>query len=216
KGFALGYTTVLRQNLVNNFRWGFTRQSATSAGTSNESSVGLQGLDSPQAFSRTSSVHIPVHNLVDDLAWTKGSHSFQFGTSIRIIGDARSSTSNSFPSASINTGWLGPSSAIAGTGQDFDPAIYGYPAVGDAYGYNYDSALMDVVGIVDEGDAIYNYDHTGNPIALGAPVGREYRWHEYDFYGQDTWKLRNNLTVTLGLRYSYLQTPSEINGNQVG
>jgi hypothetical protein len=216
KGFALGYTAVIRPNLVNNFRWGFTRQSQTSAGISNESSVGLQGLDSLQAFSRTSSFHIPVHNLVDDLAWTKGSHSLQFGTSVRIIADARSSTNNSFPSASINTGWLGPSSAIAGTGQAFDPEINGYPAVGDGHGYNYDSALMDVVGIVDEGDAIYNYDHTGNPIALGAPVNREYRWHEYDFYGQDTWKLRHNLTVTLGLRYSYLQTPSEINGNQVG
>jgi hypothetical protein len=216
KGFALGYTAVIRPNLVNNFRWGLTRQGGSTAGTSNDTSVGLQGLDSPVAFSRTSSFHIPVHDLVDDLAWTKGNHSFQFGTNIRIIDDARSSTSNSFPSASINTGWLGPSSAIAGTGQAFDPSVYGYPAVGDAYGYNYDSALMDLVGIVTEGDAIYNYDRTGNPIALGAPVQREYRWNEYDFYGQDAWKVRRNLTVTLGLRYSYLQAPAETHGDQVG
>lgn len=216
RGFAIGYTAVIRPNLVNNFRWGLTRQSGSVSGNSDQVSVNLQGLDSPVAFGRSSSFRIPVHDLVDDLAWTKGAHSFQFGTNIRIIDDARSSTDNSFPDAAINSGWLGPSSAIAGTGQPFDPPVYGYPAVNGSYGYNYDSALMDLVGIVTEGDAIYNYDRTGSPIALGAPVDREYRWNEYDFYGQDAWKIRHNLTVTLGLRYSYLQTPAEIHGEQVG
>jgi hypothetical protein len=215
KGFALGYTAVIRPTIVNSFRWGLTRQAGSSAGISSQPGVGLQGLDQPVAFSRSNSFHIPVNDLVDDIAWTKGNHSFQFGTNIRLIDDARLSTDNSFPGASINTGWLGPSSAIAGTGQPLDPPVYGYPAVGGNYGYNYDSAIMDVVGIVTEGDAIYNYNHSGNPLALGAPVPREYRWHEYDFYGQDTWKVRSNLTVTAGLRYSYLQTPSEVNGSEV-
>jgi len=215
KGFALGYTAVIRPNLVNSFRWGLTRQAGSTSGISNQPGVGLQGLDQPVAFTRTSSFHIPVNDLVDDISWTKGNHSFQFGTNIRLIDDARLSTNNSFPGASINTGWLGPSSAVAGTGQPLDPPVYGYPAVGGNYGYNYDSAIMDVVGIVTEGDAIYNYNRSGSPLALGAPVPREYRWHEYDFYGQDTWKVRSNLTVTAGLRYSYLQTPSEINGSEV-
>jgi hypothetical protein len=172
-------------------------------------------LDQPISFSRSNSFHIPVHDLVDDLSWTKGKHTFQVGTNIRLINDARSSTEHSFPTASMNTGWIGPSSAISGTGQPLDPEASGYPAVGGDYGYNYDSAIMDLVGIVTEGDAIYNYDRTGQPIALGAPVNREYRWHEYDFYGQDTWKLRSNLTLTLGLRYSFLQTPSEVHGSEV-
>lgn len=215
KGFALGYTAVLRPNLVNNFRWGYTRQGGATAGISSDPGVGLQGLDQPVAFSRSTNFAIPVHDLVDDLSWTKGNHSFQFGTNIRLIDDARLSTANSFPGASINTGWLGPSSAIAGTGQPLDPEVYGYPAVGGAYGYNYDSAIMDLVGIVTEGDAIYNYDRSGTPLALGAPVPREYRWNEYDFYGQDTWKVRSNLTITAGLRYSYLQAPSEVHGSEV-
>jgi hypothetical protein len=28
------------------------------------------------------------------------------------------------------------------------------------------------------------------------------RWHDFEFYGNDTWKLRPNLTFTMGLRYS--------------
>jgi Carboxypeptidase regulatory-like domain len=216
KGFAVGYTAILRPTLVSNFRWGFTRQGGSNSGASTDPSVGLQGLDSPESFTRTSSFHIPVNNFVEDLSWTHGNHSFSFGTNLRVIHDARTSTANSFPDGSINTGWLGPSSAVANTGQPLDPAASGYAAVDPSVGYNYDSAIMDLVGVVTEGDAIYNYNKSGSALALGAPVAREYHWNEWDFYGQDSWRLRKDLTVTLGLKYSYLQVPDEINGLQVG
>ncbi len=33
------------------------------------------------------------------------------------------------------------------------------------------------------------------------------RWHDYEFYGQDDWKLRRNLTVSYGFRWSLLRQP---------
>ena len=33
------------------------------------------------------------------------------------------------------------------------------------------------------------------------------RWHDYEFYFQDNWKLRPNLTLDYGLRYSFLRDP---------
>jgi hypothetical protein len=81
---------------------------------------------------------------------------------------------NSFSSASMNTGWLSPDSAIANTGTALDPPVYGFPAVDSSFHRFYDNSALTVVGIVTEGDAIYNYDRAGNPLALGSPVKRRY------------------------------------------
>jgi hypothetical protein len=31
------------------------------------------------------------------------------------------------------------------------------------------------------------------------------RWHDYEFYGGDTWKIRRNVTFEYGARYSFLR-----------
>lgn len=229
KGFVVGLTTLLRPNLINNFRWGFVRQGGSNSGASIDNSVSFQGIDSPVSFSRSGSIKIPVNNFVDDVSWSKGNHSLTFGTNLRVINDGRSSTYNSFSGASVNNGWLAPATGIAGKHIPFDPEDFGFPVVVDGrpdpndttqnlpdFRNNYDGALMDLVGIVDEGDAVYNYDKNGNPLAQGTPVVRQYKWNEFDFYGQDSWRIRKSLTITAGLKWSYLQVPTEIHGSQVG
>ena len=42
---------------------------------------------------------------------------------------------------------------------------------------------------------------------------KKFRQHEYDWFGQDTWKIRRNLTLTLGLRYQLDGVPYEENAN---
>jgi hypothetical protein len=216
KGFALSYTALLRPNLVNSLRWGFTRQGGEAAGASTSPSVGLAGLSSPIAFTRSHSAILPVHNIVDDISWVKGNHTLQFGVNLRFITDSRVSYENSFSSASMNTGWLSPDSAIANTGTALDPAASGFPAVAGSFHRFYDNSALTVVGIVTEGDAIYNYDRAGNPLALGSPVKRRYAVKEYEMYGQDSWKITPSLTLTYGLRWTLLAPPFETSGTQVG
>src|SRR6266852_646653 len=151
KGFAVCYTALLRPNLVNSLRWGYTRQGGEAAGASTSPSVGLAGLDSPIAFTRSHSAILPVHNIVDDVSWVKGNHTLQFGANLRFITDSRVSYENSFSSASMNTGWLSPDSAIANTGTALDPAASGFPAVAGSFHRFYDNSALTVVGIVTEG-----------------------------------------------------------------
>lgn len=215
KGFGTGYTAVLSPNKVNTFRWGFTRQAGANSGISLLPEVTLAGLDSPASFSRSSQYRVPVHNLIDDFSWTKGSHTLQFGANVRLIDNYRSNYNNSFPSANINLGWL-LNSGIANRNVPFDPALAGYTPVSDGFGRQYDNTVMTLVGMVTQGNAIYNYDKTGTPLALGSPLVRDFKWNEYESYAQDSWKVTRNLTVTYGLRWTLLQPPYESHGNQVG
>ena len=41
------------------------------------------------------------------------------------------------------------------------------------------------------------------------PFFLENRMHEYNLYAEDNWRLRSNLTVNLGVRYEFVQAPSE-------
>jgi hypothetical protein len=217
KGLAIGYTAVLTTNLINNFRYGFTRQGIDDAGISNEAHVSLAAVSEPQAFTRSTSNIVPVQNIVDDLSWTKHNHNIQGGINIRLIDDRSVTNANSFPDGQMNQGWLSNGSTVANSGGAFDPPVYGFPAVDFSnYGNEYNAALLGLVGIVTEGDAIYNYDKQGNPLALGAPVKRDYGWKESEFYLQDSWQAVKNLTITYGLRYAYLQAPAEKTGTQVG
>jgi carboxypeptidase family protein len=215
RGFAAGYTAVLSANKVNTFRWGFTRQGGQTGGISLQPQVTLAGVDSPVAFTRSSLFHVPVNNLTDDFSWTKGSHTIQVGANVRVLDNYRSNYSNSFPSANINLGWI-IDSGIANKGVPFDPAINNYPAVADSFGLQYDNILMTLAGIVTEGNAIYNYDKTGNPLAFGSPLLRDFRWKEYESYAQDSWRITRNLTLTYGVRWTVLQPPAESHGEQVG
>ncbi|MGA2560874.1 MAG: carboxypeptidase-like regulatory domain-containing protein [Terracidiphilus sp.] len=217
KGFAAGYTLVLSPSLINNLRYGFTRQGVDNAGISNQPHVSLAAVSDPQAFTRSTSVIIPVQNIVDDISWTGHNHNIQAGVNLRLIDDRRVSNANSFPDGQMNQGWLSNGSTVANSGGPFDPPVYGYPTVDFSnYGNEYNDALLGLVGIVTEGDAIYNYDKQGNPLALGAPVKRDYGWKESEFYLQDSWQAVKNLTITYGLRYAYLQAPAEKTGTQVG
>ena len=44
------------------------------------------------------------------------------------------------------------------------------------------------------------------------PFFLENRINEYNFYGEDNWKIRDNLTLNLGLRYEYVAAPKEAAG----
>ena len=217
KGYATGYTWLINSDTVNDLRYGLTRQGVDSAGAADQPLIYFSLLTDPVSSKYSTSFIIPVQNLVDNLTWTRHDHNFSLGADIRFIDDQRSSNAQSFPDGQMNQGWLTRSSTIANSNGPFDPEVYGYPAVDFAnYGNEYNAALMNLVGTISEGDAVYNYTKTGSTLPVGAPLKREYRWNEYEFYVQDTWRASKDLTLTYGLRYSYLQAPAETSGTQVG
>ena len=52
-------------------------------------------------------------------------------------------------------------------------------------------------------------------MTAGTPSTRDFATQAYDWYGQETWKVRPNLTLTLGLRYSLERPVYETHGFEV-
>jgi hypothetical protein len=214
KGISVGYTALLSSNLVNNLRYGYIRQGLGDAGLSSSDYNHFRGLTDVQGFTNTTLTNVPVQNVVDDLSWTKGKHTFQFGANLRILKNNRLGNAQNISYTSTNVYWLAPA-GIANTGTGLDPAALGYPAVDGSWGVNYDFAAAALAGLSTETNKIYNQDKTGHFYAPGELIQRNFKSTEGEFYAQDSWRVTPNLVLTGGLRYSLLQPPYEANGNQV-
>ncbi|HVN20392.1 MAG TPA: TonB-dependent receptor, partial [Dongiaceae bacterium] len=217
KGLFVGYTAVITPHVVNNFRYGYVRQSNGTQGQNPYSHFGMWGMSDQVSFWRTTDVTVPAHQFVDDLTWIRGKHTWQFGGNWRRITNNRLSDAQNYFSASPVPSNLAPYGAIAGSGLDLDPgslASSGYPSVSSWFGGSYDGAVSDLTGIIGAMSAVYMQDKSG-PIPTATLVPRHFKTNEFEFYGQDTWHVATNLTLTLGLRYTLLQPPYETSGNQV-
>jgi len=226
KGYTVGYTALLRSNLINNFHWGFTRQSIGNIGNNDaQPFVFFRGLNDDEgannselAVTRSTAFQTPVYNIVDDLSWIKGKHTLQFGTNIRFIRNPRDNFLNSFSSASTNSSGLDTAGIVGSPKSPLNPANHstdGLPGVDGSFRLGYNWPIMAMMGIVSEVDATFNFDKSGQALSQGAPLKRRFGADEYEFYVQDSYKIKPNLTVTYGVRYSLFSPPWETNGTEV-
>jgi len=204
-GYTASHTWTISPKVVNTFRFGVTRQAFSDQGDSSNNSINFRFVYSPRDFSRTLSRLTPVYNIVDDIAWVKGNHTWQFGTNIRLIRNTRDSFSGSYDSAVTNPSFYENSGAVL---SNPIPDIAGNVA-------GFQAGLTAVIGRFSQYSGNYNFDASGSLLDSGLPVSRDFATEEYEFYAQDTWRVRPSLTLTFGMRYS-LNTPVyESNGLQV-
>jgi hypothetical protein len=201
KGLAIGYTGVWSPTFVSTTRYGLTRQGTDRLGILFANQVSLRDIDDRYGTTTSLKTIIPVHSFTQDFSWTKGAHSVAFGGVVRIIRNQRSDFANSYSFGLANANYL------LGSGDEF--------VVPDASGGNaYKRQFANMLGLVTEITANYNYDLTGNVLPQGSGVNRTFGAEEYEMYLQDTWKVTRALTITAGLRYSLMPPVYETNGYQ--
>jgi hypothetical protein len=219
KGIAAGYTAVLRPTLINNFRWALIRQGNGTGGQNSKPYVDFRTLSDPISLtSQSVFVNVPVNNFVDDVTWTKGKHTLQFGTNLRLVHNNRDGNQQ-------NISWYRTDpialdlAFIAGSGNNLDPGSpngvrNGYPLVASTFSSLYDFPAAGLAGIVTSANPTYSQDKNGNVLPSGSLISRHFKAWEAEWYAQDAWRATPNLVVTAGLRYSLLQPPYETGGVQ--
>lgn len=203
KGLALGYTHVLNPFLVGTFHYGVTRLSMATSGSAQAPVVNPFDYFLSSFVGNTTGVSTitPVHTISEDVNWTRGNHSMQFGGVARII-RRRISSAQPFPYGG------GQAYQLQNGQSTFTPSD---APVGSASSPN---GVMGLLGILAAGSTTYNYDVSGTLIPQDKPKARDFGNSEYELYAQDSWHLRPNLTLIAGLRWSLMPPPSELNGQQ--
>jgi hypothetical protein len=218
KGIAAGDVWTVTNSLVNSLRYGFVRQGYANRGITTGPYVSFQNIATLTGSGFTSQIiNVPTNNFVDDLTWVKGKHTLQFGGNYRLVLNNRSSNATLINHAEVTYELLGYG-AIAGTGSSLDPDAFGYTPVSGNYASAYNIAIADIVGMVTSAEQYYNNTFKNGQLSELPPgqwVNHHYLTNEFEYYGQDSYKLRPNLTVTVGLRHTLLQVPYERNGQEV-
>jgi hypothetical protein len=142
---------------------------------------------------------------VDNFAYFKGAHAWKFGFNLRRVReeDQRGSV------AGINAGEdINFSTSI----NTVDPTTFGIPAdLNTTFDRpNLQSNINFLLGRV--GQFQRGFVAQGNQW-VKSPFLFDTRYPEYEFYGQDTWKIRRNLTLDYGLRWEIRLSPNTPSGN---
>jgi len=206
KGMAFADTWTIKSNLINDLHYGYIRQGYSFVGPGVGDFVDFRFLTNPTSELRSTATNVPVNNIIDNLNWTKGRHSIQFGANWRLIHQNHVQNTSTWQGASTNPYWL-----------NGNPP--GNNAVQDSFQNSYEIAFANMVGTVPSLTNSYNYHvdsaSSGTLLADGAFLKRNFSTNEYEWYVQDAWHPTSKLVLTVGLRHTILDTPWETTGQQV-
>ena len=216
KGLSANYTWIAKPNLINVATFGITRLGLNDSGALG-TSLAFSGINSQVNYRTRPSIQIlPTYNYADNVTWTKGTHTVQAGLDFRFIRNSRNNYANSFPSYAFNRNTLG------GLGGDATKLVTAF--VNDKLGTAgltlaqhtaVESGLGDLLGLINQYNAVYQFSKTGDTIPFGTAALREYAVNSYEGYVQDSWHVRHDLTVNAGVRYSNSSAPWEVHGTEV-
>ncbi len=229
-GIAVGHTWTIGNNWVNNFRYGYTRLAFSQLGDSTGNDIQFRFVFQPNGEAHNVSRESPVHNITDDISWIHGRHNIQFGGNIRKINNNRISFADAFDFASTNpSGYLTGGTSVSSDFQAFlntnnlpgcDPTTSGTLCPNSPGAMNSQTSVQDagtaIIGRLSGYNANFTFAKSGGLLATGTPSTRDFATQAYDTYVQDSWKVRRDLTLTLGLRYSLERPVYETSGFQVG
>jgi Carboxypeptidase regulatory-like domain len=206
RSWVVGETWTISRNMTNQAFAGLTRQLvdfpvnfAPTAPNIFTTSLITQ----PFGDIRGQGRNVAVPEIRDDFSYIHGNHSFSFGTDIKPI------RVNSTNQSDVNFVGIGLGGALLTLDDSTRPADISTDLAAQN---EWDRAFPLLLGNFNQTSASIAYDKTGGALPPYTTTKRDFHYNEYEFYAQDSWKARRDLTITYGLRWQYHSVPFEANG----
>ncbi|MBA2306403.1 MAG: carboxypeptidase regulatory-like domain-containing protein [Acidobacteria bacterium] len=219
RAVSAGLVGVLSSNLTNEFRVGYVKDDRGAIPIDPAPQVpglniaiDLSGLSEPidvgTQQARKQLFPLSTYQIIDNLTWLKGSHTFQGGFNIRLLHEEDFRNDKVVGSLSIPVAQVG-----AGLNNRV-PAGQRPAFIIPTDVARYDQLYAALLGQVDSSAYLATRDGRLQPNPIGTGLITESDLQAYEFYAADTWQLSRTFTVNAGLTYNWQTPPIEKDGRQ--
>lgn len=234
-GFIAGLDWTISSNLINTFHVGWIRsrqdfnviRPRVSAATLNlpgtqsplgdialAPGLGQTGLidtvvDVDTQRARHQAIYDSNKQYADNLTWIKGKHTLVTGADIRWLPTIHDRDDKVI--GSVNSLVATLDSDVVGFGI---PAANRPPGIPVNEQQTWDRLYAASLGLVNSVGILAVRDGNLNPKPLGASLIAKTTLRAYNFFVQDSWRLKPSFTLTYGLGYGWQTTPHELNQQQ--
>lgn len=208
---AVAWNWAPTQSITNELRAGYYHQRSLFIGEeiAYEGNTRLTfplNLTNPVQNSLTSGRNGRIHEIIDNASWVHGDHLFRFGGNYRRTHLEPFSFAGVIPQYTIGFGTNNPNPLSATNLAQFPGRI-------STTEFNNASNLLAFLsGAVSQGTQTFNVTSATSGFVEGAEQRRNLIFDLYAAYASDTWRIRPNLTLNLGLRYEYISPVRERDG----
>jgi hypothetical protein len=207
--YALAYIASLTSNITNEARFGFS--SSTPLFFNNEKfaegfRLGLPLITNPVQNFLQQGRAPRNHDFIDNVTWVKGDHVLRFGTSWRQVKILNFNDGGIVPQYNVGFNTTTNPTPLANNTTNFPGGL------SDTEFTTATSLLGLLTGAVGSGTQTFNIQDRTSGFKKGLGSNRHLDYNTFAFYGGDTWRMKENLSINLGMRWEYIGPVTERDG----
>ncbi|MCB1025520.1 MAG: TonB-dependent receptor [Acidobacteria bacterium] len=204
RGLSGTFRSIVSPTIINEARFGAQISTLTFGNTSDYArgfTIDLADVFDPENDNIGSGRNLRVLQFTDNVTILRGDHTFKTGIEVRNPWVRRYSFTGTLPnidfSTSNPTGYSQASNFQGSTSTDY---------------LNARELVNTLTGALGSVTQVFNVVDPASGVAVpGAAEDRKYANWETNLYFQDSWRLRTNIMLNLGVRYEYNTAARELN-----
>ncbi len=207
--YSLAWISSLTSNLTNELRFGFS--SSTPVFFNRETfdvgyRLGLPLITNPiQNFLQQGRAP-RNHDLIDHATLVRGNHVFRFGTTARFVKILNFNDGGIIPQYNVQFNTTTNRTPLVNNVANFPGGLSSTQFT------TANSLLALLTGALNTGVQTFNVASRDSGFSRGVGSIRHLDYNTLSFYGGDTWRIKENLSLNFGMRWEYISPVTERDG----